>query len=115
MSKTNAFRYCLKLESRPYVEIKEFTEMTCLEISDSTISCFRSYLTNRYICVSVGKELSTLGKLIRGVLQGSILGPLLFLLYVNDMLMAVNCELLLYGDDTCLLFMGKDTKEIEDN
>ena len=28
--------------------------------------------------------------------------------------MAVNCELLLYADDTCLLFMGKDTKEIED-
>ena len=27
---------------------------------------------------------------------------------------AVNCELLLYADDTCLLFMGKNTKEIED-
>ena len=30
------------------------------------------------------------------------------------MLIAVNCELLLYDDGTCLLFMGKDTNEIED-
>ena len=35
--------------------------------------------------------------------EGSILGPLLFLLYVNDMPQAVNSELLLYADDTCLI------------
>ena len=44
--------------------------------------------------------------------QGSILGPLLFLLYVNDMLQAVNSELLLYADDICLIYMGKDTRTI---
>ena len=49
-----------------------------------------------------------------GVLQGSILGPLLFLLYLNDMPQAVNSELLLYADDTCLIYMGKDTKTIEE-
>ena len=42
------------------------------------------------------------------VFQGSILGPLLFLLYVNDMPGAVNCEMLLYADDTCLVFQAKD-------
>ena len=49
-----------------------------------------------------------------GVPQGSVLGPLLFLLYVNDMPQAVSCELLLYADDTCLICMGKDIKTIED-
>ena len=88
-------------------------KMPCLEFSDSIISWFRSNLTNRYFSVSVGKELSTPGKLIVVFSKAQSLA-LLFLLYVNDMAMAVNCELLLYVDDTCLLFMGKDTKEIED-
>ena len=43
----------------------------------------------------------------------SILGPLLFLLYVNDMPQTVTCDLLLYADDTCLVFQHKDVIEIE--
>ena len=39
-----------------------------------------------------------------GVLQGSILGSLLFLLYVNDMPQTVNCMPILFTDDTCLIF-----------
>ena len=46
--------------------------------------------------------------------QGSILGPLLFLLYGNDMPRAVNSELLLYADDTCLIYMGKNIQKIEE-
>ena len=64
--------------------------------------------------MNVGKEYSSPGKLSCGVPQGSILGPLLFLLYVNDMPQAVNSELLLYADDTCLIYTAKDTKTIEE-
>ena len=45
--------------------------------------------------------------------QGSIIGPLLFLLYINDMSAAVKCKLLLYADDSVLLASGKDVVEIE--
>ena len=45
--------------------------------------------------------------------QGSILGPLLFLIYVNDMPMAATCDLFLYADDTCLVFQSKNVKDIE--
>ena len=89
-------------------------KMKCLSFSESTIRWFTSYLSNRSFIVSVGKELSSRGKLNCGVPQGSILGPLLFLLYVNDMPQAVNSELLLYADDTCLFFVGKDSKIIGD-
>ena len=46
--------------------------------------------------------------------QGSILGPLLFLIYVNDMKAAVQCKLMLYADDSALLVSGKDMSEIEE-
>ena len=49
-----------------------------------------------------------------GVPQGSILGPLLFLLYVNDMPQAIECDLLLYADDSVLLFTHKDVDVIND-
>ena len=45
--------------------------------------------------------------------QGSILDPLLFLIYIYDMAMAVKCNLLLYADNTCLLFQSKNVKDIE--
>ena len=43
----------------------------------------------------------------------TILGPLLFLLYINDMPQSLNCELLLYEHDTCLIFQHNDIKKIE--
>ena len=46
--------------------------------------------------------------------QGSILGPLLFLLYVNDMKQAVSCDLFfLYADDSCLVYQYNGVSEIE--
>ena len=81
-------------------------KMSCLGFAGKTIAWYTSYLTNRSFIVNVGNEFSSLGKLSCGVPQGSILGPLLFLLYVNDMPQAVNSELLLYADDTCLIYMG---------
>ena len=70
---------------------------------------FRSYLSDRkqYVCVS-GKT-SSEGLVTRGVPQGSILGPLLFLIYVNDMSLSIDndCKLILYADDSAILFSHK--------
>ena len=45
--------------------------------------------------------------------QGSILGPLLLLIYINNMQIAVKCNLFLYADDTCLVFQGKNVMAIK--
>ena len=49
-----------------------------------------------------------------GVPQGSILGPLLFLCYVNDMVASVDCKLLLYADDSALLVSDKNPQCVAD-
>ena len=85
-----------------------FSKMVHLGFSEATISWYKSYLTRRTFLVNVEKDFSSPGDLSCGVPQGSILGPLIFLLYVNDMSCSVDCELLLYADDSCLIFSGPD-------
>jgi len=89
-------------------------KLSVLNFSSDTIMWFKSYLSNRTFQVSIEKSLSQPGKLDCGVPQGSILGPLIFLLYVNDMPMAINkCNLFLYADDSCLVFQHKNVNEIK--
>ena len=88
-------------------------KMTFLGFSEETTNWFKSYLTNRKCIVHINNSFSEPGNLLCGVPQGSILGPLLFLLYINGMPQAVTCDLLLYADDTCLVFQHKDVFEIE--
>ena len=90
-------------------------KLSVLGFHTSTIAWYKSYLENRTFSVNVDSKYSSHGTLTCGVPQGSILGPLIFLLYVNDMSQAVDCDLLLYADDTGLTFMGKDKKTIEEN
>ena len=60
------------------------------------------------------KRSRTPENLTSGVPLGCILGPILFLLYVNDMPQAVKCDLFLYTNDICLIFQHENVKGIED-
>ena len=83
-------------------------KMKCMDFSNCVTKWFECYLSNRMFSVHVENGFSEKAFVICEVPQGSILGPLLFLIYVNDMVQAVNCDLLLYADDTGLIFQHKD-------
>ena len=73
-------------------------------IRDNSLKLFESYLDNRTQYVCIDNISSSTSPKHNGVPQGSILGPLLFLIYVNDM--AVSSKLfnfIMYADDTTLL------------
>ena len=74
---------------------------------------FKLYLSDRAFKVNINNHFSDLSKISCGVPQGSILGPLLFLLYVNDMAQAVHSDLFSYADDFSLTFQHKDVHTIE--
>ena len=74
----------------------------------TSLKWFESYLSNRSQCVEIDSCQSSFLPISCGVPQGSILGPLLFLVYVNDMKLSINCILSLYADDSALLFSHKD-------
>ena len=80
-----------------------FKKLERLGICGSTLKWFKSYLSERKQFVSIDGVLSDLLEILIGVPQGSILGPILFLIYVNDLPEWSNLLALLFADDTTLL------------
>lgn len=73
------------------------------EFSPLAVKLMHSYLINREQCVAVGNQMSSFLGLAAGVPQGSILGPLLFSLYVNELPQLVkHCCVHMFADDVQL-------------
>ena len=75
---------------------------------------FKSYLSNRSQKVKIGECLSDEMEINCGVPQGSVLGPILFLLYINDINESSDkLKFFLFADDTSTLLIDDDAKKIE--
>ena len=83
-------------------------------VDPNSINWFRSYLTGRKQCTSINGTLSSLLPVTCGVPQGSVLGPLLFLIYINDLQACLSTSSpMMYADDTCLTVSSNDPKDLE--
>ena len=80
-----------------------------IEIAGKLLNLVKSYHSNRKQCVD-GKKSSFLD-VKAGVLQGSWLGPLLFILYINDIINDLESQIIIFVDDTTLLASGDQTAD----
>ena len=88
-------------------------KLIAIRFLESTIKWFKSYLSERKFLVNIENKLSDFGKISCRVPQGFILGPLLFLICINKMPQAVTSTLLLYADDSCILYRHQDTDIVQ--
>ena len=73
-----------------------------------------SYLKHRKQFVTIREKTSSQKDTPHGVPQGSVLGPLLFLMYINDLNYVItHSKVYHFADDTCLLYSDKNPKKIE--
>ncbi len=78
-------------------------------IRGKNLKFFKKYLSGRKQCVKVNGQLSSILDILFGVPQGSILGPILFLLFINDLPTCLQkCECNLFADDTVIYTMNTD-------
>lgn len=84
------------------------TRLAELNLHSTSLAWFSSYLSNRKQTVIVNNTQSSERDISTGVPQGSVLGPLLFILYVNTLAaIDINSTILMYADDT-IIYMAVD-------
>ena len=86
-------------------------KLKSMGVSGELYNLYENYLSDRFQRVLLNGQTSSWRPVLAGVPQGSILGPLLFLIYINDLPNELKSNAKLFADDTSLFTIVKDKSE----
>ena len=91
-------------------------KLRCYRFTDNSLCWFRNYLENRTQITRCKDKISKPASVNIGVPQGTVLGPIIFLLYVNDLPSYLNqYSCIMYADDTSLKSSADDHETLQTN
>lgn len=107
---------CLFLDFRKAFDLVDhdllFYKLSLLSLDSNVLAWIKDYLSGRGQCVVLGGEKSEYVKVESGVPQGSVLGPLLFLIYINDIISGMQSYIRLFADDCVIYRLINDFNDI---
>ena len=91
-----------------------FEKLKLYELDQKPLECFKSYMGNRRQKTSINGHMSEEAEVTCGTAQGSILGPLIFILYINDIFKSIDTmgKIYMYADYTLIVCKSKDIKNV---